>query len=84
MEFLGWYTTGGDPDEADIQLHQQICEINESPIFLKLNPLSKEAEVQFLFFNLRIWKVSSTFNLMICFINLKNPISCPCRSTSQS
>jgi COP9 signalosome complex subunit 6 len=47
MEFLGWYTTGGDPDEADIQLHQQICEINESPIFLKLNPTSKEAEVSF-------------------------------------
>lgn len=38
LEFLGWYTTGGPPNEADLHVHKQICEINESPIFLKLNP----------------------------------------------
>jgi len=38
LEFLGWYTTGGQPNESDLHVHKQICEINESPIFLKLNP----------------------------------------------
>ena len=23
-EFLGWYTTGGPPDEADIKVHKQV------------------------------------------------------------
>ncbi|XP_071498445.1 COP9 signalosome complex subunit 6-like [Diadema setosum] len=45
LEFLGWYTTGGAPNEADIKVHKQICEINESPIFLKLNPLSRQADL---------------------------------------
>lgn len=38
LEFLGWYTTGDAPDESDIKVHRQICEINESPVLLKLNP----------------------------------------------
>lgn len=38
LEFLGWYSTGGDPVPSDIHVHQQICEITESPIFIKLNP----------------------------------------------
>ncbi|XP_041482711.1 COP9 signalosome complex subunit 6-like [Lytechinus variegatus] len=45
LEFLGWYTTGGSPDESDIKVHKQICEINESPIFLKLNPLSRQTDL---------------------------------------
>ncbi|XP_006819462.2 COP9 signalosome complex subunit 6-like, partial [Saccoglossus kowalevskii] len=44
LDFLGWYTTGGLPDESDIKLHKQICEINESPIFLKMNPLARNAD----------------------------------------
>lgn len=38
LEFLGWYTTGNEPDESDIVVHKQICEINECPILLKLSP----------------------------------------------
>lgn len=45
LDFLGWYTTGDSPTEADIPVHKQICEINESPIFLKLNPLSKTSDL---------------------------------------
>ncbi len=24
MEFLGWYTTGGAPDQSDIHIHKQV------------------------------------------------------------
>ncbi|XP_068687242.1 COP9 signalosome complex subunit 6-like [Montipora capricornis] len=41
LDFLGWYTTGSLPTENDIRVHKQMCEINESPLFLKLNPLAK-------------------------------------------
>ncbi|XP_052772791.1 COP9 signalosome complex subunit 6-like [Mya arenaria] len=40
MEFLGWYTTGGPPTDADIHVHKQICTINESPVLLKMNPVA--------------------------------------------
>ncbi|XP_072447688.1 COP9 signalosome complex subunit 6 isoform X4 [Chiloscyllium punctatum] len=45
MEFLGWYTTGGPPDESDIHVHKQVCEIIESPLFLKLNPMTKHTDL---------------------------------------
>lgn len=45
MDFLGWYTTGDGPDDSDIKVHKQICEINESPVFLKLNPMATHSEV---------------------------------------
>ncbi|XP_014227585.1 COP9 signalosome complex subunit 6 [Trichogramma pretiosum] len=41
MDFLGWYTTGNMPTERDIKVHKQICEINESPVMLKLDPRAK-------------------------------------------
>uniref|UniRef100_A0A1B6GFA5 COP9 signalosome complex subunit 6 n=1 Tax=Cuerna arida TaxID=1464854 RepID=A0A1B6GFA5_9HEMI len=44
MDFLGWYTTGDAPDDSDIKIHKQICEINESPVFLKLNPQARHTE----------------------------------------
>jgi len=40
MEFLGWYSNGENPAEDDIFVHKQVCEINESPLFLQLNPTS--------------------------------------------
>ena len=40
MDFLGWYSTGETPTEDDIDIHKQICDINESPLFLQLNPTS--------------------------------------------
>uniref|UniRef100_A0A0A9YIF8 COP9 signalosome complex subunit 6 n=1 Tax=Lygus hesperus TaxID=30085 RepID=A0A0A9YIF8_LYGHE len=44
MDFLGWYTTGEGPEDSDIKVHKQICEINESPVFLKLNPMATHSE----------------------------------------
>lgn len=40
MDFLGWYSTGEGPTEEDMDVHRQICDINESPLFLQLNPTS--------------------------------------------
>lgn len=45
MDFIGWYTTGGPPNNCDIKVHKQICDINESPIMLKLNPCDKNIDV---------------------------------------
>jgi COP9 signalosome complex subunit 6 len=45
LDFLGWYTTGESPTESDIKVHKQICEINESPVFLKLNPGGRNAKL---------------------------------------
>lgn len=45
LDFLGWYTTGDIPNESDIKIHKQICEINESPVFLKLNPQARHADL---------------------------------------
>ncbi|XP_011138256.1 COP9 signalosome complex subunit 6 [Harpegnathos saltator] len=44
MDFLGWYTTGDMPNERDIRVHKQLCEINESPVFLKLDPRPKNTD----------------------------------------
>ncbi|XP_020289305.1 COP9 signalosome complex subunit 6 [Pseudomyrmex gracilis] len=44
MDFLGWYTTGDTPNERDIRVHKQLCEINESPVLLKLDPRPKNTE----------------------------------------
>jgi hypothetical protein len=38
MDFLGWYSTGDRPTLAEIAIHRQITEINESPLFLQLSP----------------------------------------------
>jgi len=45
LDFLGWYTTGDLPNESDIKIHKQICEIYESPVFLKLNPQARHSDL---------------------------------------
>lgn len=45
LDFLGWYTTGESPTEGDIGVHKQVCGINESPVFLKLNPQARHTEL---------------------------------------
>jgi hypothetical protein len=45
FDFLGWYTTGGRPNEHDITLHKQICKLNESPVLLKLDPFGKHTDL---------------------------------------
>ncbi|XP_022909078.1 COP9 signalosome complex subunit 6 [Onthophagus taurus] len=44
MDFIGWYTTGDSVSATDIKIHKQICEINESPVLLKLNPFDKNID----------------------------------------
>lgn len=51
MDFLGWYTTGDMPNERDIRVHKQLCEINESPVLLKLDPRPKNTDVSSLIRN---------------------------------
>lgn len=45
LDFLGWYNIGEEVTESDIKLHQQICQINENPVFLRMNPMSKTSEL---------------------------------------
>lgn len=45
FDFLGWYTSGDAPDESDIKVHRQICQIYESPVLLKLNPTARHNDV---------------------------------------
>ncbi|OWF56821.1 COP9 signalosome complex subunit 6-like [Mizuhopecten yessoensis] len=45
MDFLGWYTTGDGPTQSDISVHKQVCQINESPILMKMNPLSRQTDL---------------------------------------
>merc|ERR1712142_1413994 len=45
LDFLGWYSTGDVPNCSDIAVHKQICDINESPVFLKLNPATKHTDL---------------------------------------
>ncbi|KAJ7332327.1 hypothetical protein JRQ81_014507 [Phrynocephalus forsythii] len=33
------------PDQSDIHVHKQVCEIIESPLFLKLNPMTKHTDL---------------------------------------
>lgn len=45
LDFLGWYTTGGPPDESDIKIHKQVlADMNESPVFLKLNTVARHTD----------------------------------------
>uniref|UniRef100_A0A023EQG2 COP9 signalosome complex subunit 6 n=1 Tax=Aedes albopictus TaxID=7160 RepID=A0A023EQG2_AEDAL len=41
LDFLGWYTTGSVPSEKHINIHKQICQINECPIMVLLDPTSR-------------------------------------------
>ncbi|KAI7898943.1 COP9 signalosome complex subunit 6-like protein [Cokeromyces recurvatus] len=38
LDFMGWYSIGSMPSEVDLQLHEQFLEINESALFLQMNP----------------------------------------------
>uniref|UniRef100_A0A0P4WK75 COP9 signalosome complex subunit 6 n=1 Tax=Scylla olivacea TaxID=85551 RepID=A0A0P4WK75_SCYOL len=45
MDLLGWYTTGDTPGPPDLLVHKQICDLLESPIFLKLNPMARHTDL---------------------------------------
>eukprot|EP00962_Isochrysis_galbana_P014032 scaffold3998_cov101-Isochrysis_galbana.AAC.1 len=38
FDMLGWYSTAGAVLEGDMALHQQLCELNESLLYLALDP----------------------------------------------
>jgi len=40
LDMLGWYSTSTAPapDESDIAVHQQLCELNEALLYLALDP----------------------------------------------
>ncbi|EDW43210.1 COP9 signalosome complex subunit 6 [Drosophila sechellia] len=44
LDFIGWYTTGDNPTADDIKIQRQIAAINECPIMLQLNPLSRSVD----------------------------------------
>eukprot|EP00850_Spirogloea_muscicola_P014911 SM000110S18918 [mRNA] locus=s110:322120:324920:+ [translate_table: standard] len=37
-DVLGWYSTGTSVEDADMQVHRALMDINESPIYVLLNP----------------------------------------------
>jgi len=37
-DVLGWYSTGSEVAPTDIEVHKQIVDLNESPLFLQLDP----------------------------------------------
>eukprot|EP01116_Phalansterium_solitarium_P014245 TRINITY_DN31826_c0_g1_i1.p1 TRINITY_DN31826_c0_g1~~TRINITY_DN31826_c0_g1_i1.p1 ORF type:complete len:315 (-),score=41.91 TRINITY_DN31826_c0_g1_i1:112-1056(-) len=39
-DFLGWYSTGQSVQLADIEVHKQFFDINESPLYLLLDPVA--------------------------------------------
>ncbi|KAG1363826.1 putative COP9 signalosome complex subunit 6a [Cocos nucifera] len=41
---LGWYSTGSDAQESDMQIHKALMDINESPIYVLLNPSINHAQ----------------------------------------
>ena len=46
MDFLGWYSTGDSPGVQEIAVHQQISDINESPLFLQVSMLHYSTSVK--------------------------------------
>lgn len=44
LDFIGWYTTGEFPTEREIKIQKQIADINECPIMLQLNPVSRNVD----------------------------------------
>lgn len=40
LDLMGWYALGATPSVSDIHIHTQFFDINESPLFLQLNPNS--------------------------------------------
>ncbi|KAL4439478.1 hypothetical protein ABPG77_008807 [Micractinium sp. CCAP 211/92] len=38
QDVVGWYATGGELTEADMHIQRKLMEVNESPVFLRLDP----------------------------------------------
>lgn len=44
LDLLGWYTTGSDVTTAHTEVHKQMLCMNDSPLFLLLDPLPRPSE----------------------------------------
>jgi len=40
-DLLGWYSTGKEAKPQDLEIHKQLLEYNENPLYLVLDPLSQ-------------------------------------------
>ncbi|KAI9332260.1 COP9 signalosome complex subunit 6-like protein [Pilaira anomala] len=38
LDFMGWYSLGSTPTEADLKLHEQFLQVSESALFLQMDP----------------------------------------------
>lgn len=38
FEVVGWYSTGAEVSNVDMQIHKSITELNESPVYMLFNP----------------------------------------------
>ncbi|KAK4510413.1 uncharacterized protein ATC70_004843 [Mucor velutinosus] len=43
LDFMGWYTLGSSPSEADLKLHEQFLQVSESALFLQMDPMALQA-----------------------------------------
>lgn len=41
---LGWYSTGSEAQESDMHIHKALMDINESPVYVLLNPSINHAQ----------------------------------------
>lgn len=45
LELLGWYSTGSTPQDYDMEVHEQLTQFNESPLYLLLDAESEGNEL---------------------------------------
>mmetsp|Transcript_22647 Transcript_22647/g.43269 ORF Transcript_22647/g.43269 Transcript_22647/m.43269 type:complete len:299 (-) Transcript_22647:579-1475(-) len=38
-DVIGWYSTGSELQDVDLQIHKTVTEINENPVFMLMNPV---------------------------------------------
>ncbi|KAI8889415.1 COP9 signalosome subunit 6 [Backusella circina FSU 941] len=38
LDFMGWYSLGSKPTEAELKIHEQFLQVNESCLFLQMDP----------------------------------------------
>ncbi|GAA5798105.1 COP9 signalosome subunit 6 [Helicostylum pulchrum] len=38
LDFMGWYSLGPKPTESDLKLHEQFLQVNDSALFLQMDP----------------------------------------------
>merc|ERR1719259_1113940 len=69
MDFLGWYSTGDHPTTIDADVHKQILEINESPLFLQLNPGAKNSDIPLTTYESLIDIVKGEANMLFVKLN---------------